>query len=144
MYLKTKGRVKKSTSQGVEKSRSRQPYARAKSSRSQGRVCELLDSPRYEKRRNKPGMYMKTKGRVKKSRAECDTKVEPQPGTCLLTPQHPTSRLSTSLLLTPRLLDSATSRLLDCTVDFQPPAGILALGLPRGNDTWPWNSCNLL
>jgi hypothetical protein len=27
----------------------------------------LLDLPRYEKRRNKPGMYMKTKGRVKKS-----------------------------------------------------------------------------
>src|SRR5208283_6141546 len=83
-------------SQKVEESRSREPIARAKSSRSPGRVCQLLDSRLSTPRlfRNKPGMSMKTKDMVKKSRVECQSKVEPQPGACLSTPRLSTPRLS--------------------------------------------------
>ena len=51
--------------------------------------------------RNKPGMSMETKDRVKKSRSravkksrvECESKVEPQHGACLLTPRLSTLKV---------------------------------------------------
>ena len=118
----------KEPGQEVEKSRSREIEQR-KVEESRGRdststtdfdlgpgtavncsTARLLDFSTF--RRNKPGMSMKTKNRVKKSRLEYESKVDRRPGAYLLTP-----RLS-------------TPRLLDCTTRLDPPSNSVLFRYP--------------